>query len=73
MTPSRQPPSPSPLGAEIPLRHLSPAEALLLADSLNRLAVAVWDAFGDDSVRPDWDSPWPVCHSCPAATYNSRR
>ncbi len=67
MTPPRRRPRASPLGAEIGLRHMSPEEALLLAEALNRLAIAVWDAFGDDSLRPDWDAPWPLCQSCPAA------
>lgn len=50
---------------------MSPEEALLLAEALNGLAVAVWDAFGDDSLQPDWDTPWPVCHSYPASRTSS--
>ena len=73
MTSPRPRPRASPLGAAIDLRHMSPEEALLLAETLNRLAVAVWDAFGDDSVRPDWDAPWPLCQSCPANSSRSRR
>jgi len=52
---------------------MSPEEALLLAEALNRLAIAVWDAFGDDSVRLDWDAPWPLCQACPAAATHSGR
>lgn len=73
MTSPRRPPRRSPLGAEIGLGPLAPDEALLLAETFNRLAVAVWDAFGDDSVRPDWDAPWPLCQSCPAAATRTRR
>ena len=75
MTPPRRPlrPRPSPLGVSIDTRHLSPEEALFLAETLNALAVAVWDAFGDDTVRPDWDTPWPMCQSCPAISTRSNR
>jgi hypothetical protein len=44
----------SPLGAAIDLPHLTPDEALFIAQILKHIAGAIWDAFGDDFPLADW-------------------
>jgi hypothetical protein len=36
------------LGAAVDLPHLSPEEARIIVQILRRLALNIWDAFGDD-------------------------
>ena len=58
MTPPRRPPA-SPLGAAIDVSHLAPHEALIVVQTLNHLAAAIWDAFGDDLDLDPWPEPDP--------------
>lgn len=53
MTSPRRPQA-SPLGAAIDVPHLAPHEALLVVHTLQRLAAAIWDAFGDDVELVEW-------------------
>lgn len=46
MSPSR-PTAVSPLGSTVDLPHLTPEEAYVLVDVLDRLTQALWDTYGD--------------------------
>lgn len=58
MTPPRRP-FVSPLGAAIDVPHLAPHEAFIVVQTLEHIAAAIWDAFGDEldlPVRDDDES-----------------
>ena len=50
----------SPLGSAVDLPHLSPAEAYVVADILERICQAIWDAYGDDMLDVVVDCAPPV-------------
>jgi len=39
---------PSPLGSAVDLPHLSPEEAVVLVDVLDRICQSLWDTYGDE-------------------------
>ncbi len=40
--------TPNPFGSMVDIPHMSPEEAYLIVDILNRIASSIWNIYGDD-------------------------